>query len=283
MNLADDTDGDHDDLYEDVLAPPATDEPSYLAALPPELASLVVTDVARSDIAALERLARAVPAMAAIAATTPIRLAWAPTAPTVRLPEAMRLARALGARGIDDAAPLARRCVLLAYLDWVAAGVPLDAPAAAMAARALIASARGMDEAGLVRLIVGPRGDGGGQACRMVAGPIAVPVLGLGAPFEPRASGPCLDRIIHPIDPATMDRLVEVSLAGGGIDGRAVSRWMDDATDVRARERCPGAFIAAPAAMPRFSDLFAVDGARILLGSGGDSNYYLAGRLRPRW
>ncbi|AVK74511.1 hypothetical protein pqer_cds_89 [Pandoravirus quercus] len=278
MNLVDDTDGGHDDLYEDVLTPPTTDEPSYLAALPPELASLVAADVARSDIAALERLTRAVPAMAAVAATTPVRLTWASTAPTVRLPEAARLAQALGARGLDDIALLARRCVLLAYVDWVATSVPLDAPAAAMAARALVASAQGMSEPGLLRLIVGQQGDG--QTCPMAAGSF-VPVLGLGAPFD--ASEACLGRIIHPIDSATMNRLVEVSLAGHGINGRAVSRWIDNAVDAYARQQCPGAFIAAPAAMPRFSDLFAIDGARITLGSGGDNNYYLVGRLRPRW
>ncbi|AGO83524.1 hypothetical protein psal_cds_96 [Pandoravirus salinus] len=279
MNLSDYTDSSHDDLYEDVLAPPGTLAPSYLAALPPELASVVAAEVARADVTALERLVGAVPTIGAVVATTPVRLAWGPGAPTVRLPEAARFAQALGARGIDDAALLARRCILLAYVDWTATDVPVDALAGVMAARALVASAQGMDESRLVRLIVGPQSEGAGQACRMAVDGSSVPITDLGAPFDPLAEA-CPGRIIHPIDPATMDRLVEVSLAGNGIDGRAIARWMDDAIGAHARQRCPGAFVAAPAAMPRFSDLFAVDGARIILSN---NNYYLAGRLRPRW
>lgn len=289
MNLTDADDGLYDglyddlyddDLYEDVLAP-APAAPSYLSALPPELASLVATNVARTDIAALERLTRAAPGISTVVATTPVRLAWAHAAPTVRLPEAARLAQALGARGLDDTALLARRCVLLAYIDWTAAGANAT-PASAMLARAWVARAQGMDEPGLLRLIVGPPEDA--RSCRRAAERLSAPVAGLGAPFGALAAQPCLGTPIHAIDPAMMDRLIEVSLAGAdGIDGRVIARWMDDAIGARAREQCPGAFAVAPAAMPRFSDLFAIDYARIVSGSGADGNYYLVGRLRPRW
>nr|UMO79107.1 hypothetical protein [Pandoravirus belohorizontensis] len=276
-NLYDDL---YDDLYEDVLAPPPA-APSYLSMLPPELASLVATDVARGDVAALERLTRAAPEIGGVVATTPVRLAWAHAAPTVRLPEAARLAQALDARGLDDIALLARRCVLLAYIDWTAAGASAT-PASAMLARAWVASAQAMDEPGLLRLIVGP--SEGAQFCRRAAGQLSAPVAGLGEPFEALAAQPCPGAPIHAIDPAMMDRLIEVSLAGAdGIDGRVIARWMDDAIGARAREQCPGAFAVAPAAMPRFSDLFAIDYARIVSGSGADDNYYLVGRLRPRW
>lgn len=272
--------GDDDDLYEDVLPPPVATEPSYLDALPSELASLVVVDVARADVAALGRLTRTLPRAAAIAASTPVRLPWAPWAPMVRLSEAARLSEALGARGLDDAGARARRCVLLAYIDWVAADASLDVPTAAMAARALVAAAQTMDEPNLLRLVAGSDDDDQ-RPCR-VADAAALPVSGLGAPFMP-SSAPCAGRIVHTVDSATLERLVEASLSSrtGRIDGRALVRWMDDAIDARARQRCPGAFVAAPAAMPRFSDLFAVDAARIAFDNDGLS--YLVGRLRPRW
>lgn len=288
MNLGDADNDLYDDLYddlygdlhEDALAPPPA-APSYLSTLPPELASLVATDVARTDVAALERLARAAPQIGTVVATTPVRLAWAPAAPTVRLPEAARLAQALGARGLDDTALLARRCVLLAYIDWTAAGAGAT-PASAMLVRAWVARAQATDEPGLLRLIVGP-GEGA-PFCRRAAEQLSAPVAGLGVPFDALTAQPCPGAPIHTIDPATMDRLIEVSLVGNdGIDGRVIAHWMDDAIGARAREQCPGAFAVAPAAMPRFSDLFAIDYARIVSGSGADDNYYLVGRLRPRW
>ncbi|WBR14666.1 hypothetical protein pkur_cds_492 [Pandoravirus kuranda] len=275
---------DHDDdgLYDDIEAPQASlASSSYFDMLPRELVSLVAVHVARSDTSALGGLASiATHARQSIAATR-VPLPWLPRCPTATLDRVSQLAKALGACGIDDIADRARRCVILAYIDWVAASARDDVPDAVMAAGALVGAAQSItDLTHLCRLVVGCA-----ETCRRGRPVGGIPISGLGAQLTPSQLRDYAGRSICKIDHSVLRRMID-AYAGecNGVPAAcALRRWMDDAIDAAAKKRCPGAFAVAPEAMPRFSDLFAIDGARATFAGTIDFEFFLVGQLRQRW
>lgn len=270
---------DDDTLYE-VEPPRSSPSPSYLDLLPRELVSLVAVHVARSDTSALDGLASiATHARRSIAAAR-VPLPWLPQHSSATLERLSHLAKALGARGIDDIADRARRCVVLAYIDWVAASAPADVPDAVMAASALVATAESIADLGhLCRLVVGSA-----ETCRRTPkGCLAISGLGARLPPSQRV---CSGRNICELELSVVSRIIDaphMAERDGVLDGCSLRRWMDDAIDAAAKKRCPGAFAVAPEVMPRFSDLFAVDGACVVVAGAYDAGFCLAGQLRPLW
>lgn len=271
---------DKDTLY-DVEPLRSTVAPSYLDALPRELVSLVAVHVARSDTDALGGLASVLAHARQSIAATRIPLPWFAKHMTASLDQASQLAKALGAHGIDDIADRARRCVILAYIDWIAASAPTDVPDAMMAAAALVAMAESArDLAHLCRLVVESV-----ETCHRGIFADGIPISGLGAHLPPSFHF-CSVRSICRLESSVLCRMIKehAAVCDGALDGQYLRRWMDGAVDAAAKRRCPGAFVVAPEMMPRFSDLFAIDGARVAtMGANDGDNFCLAGRLRPLW
>ncbi|AVK77099.1 hypothetical protein pmac_cds_411 [Pandoravirus macleodensis] len=275
-----DYDGDDGDALYGPVSPQSSTASSYLDALPRELVSLVAVHVARSDTNALDSLVSVLAHARQSIAATRIPLPWFAKRTTAPLDRASQLAKALGARGIDDIADRARRCVISAYIDWIAASAPTNVPDAMMAAAALVATAESARDLGhLCRLMVEPM-----EMCHRGIFADGIPISGLGAHLPPSLQF-CSVRSICRLESSVLCRALDKHMAvcDGALDGQYLRRWMDDAIDTVAKNRCPGAFVVAPEMMPRFSDLFAIDGARVATMGADDDGFCLAGRLRPLW